>query len=139
MPKQNPSTLLAERLRTLLVERKALQPLLARYRIFVVTRNFNDERTDLEKQIGELVACGLPFNEKERRYNLPPARYLAECAFYLRAAFIEPRFQDRPALVWDAGSLVPGIMTVIWHQAVKDRLVALAGPLDDTLARMLSA
>lgn len=138
MTKSNSSTLLAERLGTLLAERKALRPLLARYRVFLHTRHFNDERTDLEQKISAVVSDGLPFDEKERRYHLPQASSLAASTFALRTGFNQPHLQDRPALIWD-GSPVPGITTVGWHQAVKQRLIDLCGPLDETLARMLSA
>jgi hypothetical protein len=135
---QNRPTL-KERLRTLLSERKALRLLLARYRTPFTLRQFNDTRTALEREVAAIVAAGLPFNEEERRYNLPQAEHITVAALNLRLSLTRPELQDNPNLVWDFGSPVPGIMTVNWHPSVKQRLLDLCGPLDETLERMLTA
>jgi hypothetical protein len=36
-------------------------------------RQFNEARIALEREVAAIVAAGLPFNEEERRYNLPQA------------------------------------------------------------------
>ena len=139
MRKPNPSTLLVERLRRLLSERKALRPLLARYRTPLALRQFNDARTALEREVAAIVAAGLDFNEEERRYNLPQAEHLSVAAFNLRLAFTRPELQDNPSHVWEYGSCVPGVLTTNWHPAVKQRLLDLVGPAEFTLERMLTA
>jgi hypothetical protein len=50
MTKVKSNTLLTERLRTLLAERKTLRPLFARYRPFLDLRQFNGERIELEQK-----------------------------------------------------------------------------------------
>jgi hypothetical protein len=140
MPKPNPSTLLVERLRTLLSERKALRPLLARYRTPLTLRQFNDARTALEREVAAIVAAGLDFNEAERRYNIPQAEHLSVAAYNLPSVFARPELQDSPpSHVWEYGSCVPGVLTTGWHPAVKQRLLDLCGPLDETVERMLTA
>lgn len=138
MPKPKSPTL-AVRLRVLLSERKALRPLLARYRIFLDLRQFNDARTALEREVLAIVAAGLPFTEEERRYNLPQAEHITVAAYNLRLAFTRPELQDSPSHAWEFGSPVPGILTANWHQAVKQRLLDLVGPAEFTLERMLTA
>jgi len=132
------SQTLAERLTTLLAERKSLRVLLARYQHGLETRTFNEQRTDLEHQIATLVTERLPFDERERRYHLPSACHIAECAYRMRLRFANPQVADAPSSVWDSGSLVLGVMTSGWHPLVKERLLDLSGPLDDTIARMLT-
>jgi hypothetical protein len=139
MPKANPSTLFVECLRNLLSQRQALRPLLTRYRTYLDQRQYNAARTSLEQEITAAVSAGLPFNEKERRYNLPQAEHLAVAAYNLRIAFNRPELQENPKLVWDYGCAVPGVLTTGWHPAVKARLITLVGPLDYTLEQMLSA
>lgn len=124
---------LKERLNILLSERQKLRALLARYRIFVVSRNFNDERAALETQIGAIVASGLALGLRDT----PGARSLSETSYALLAAFSDPVVASSPTLVWDRG-LGTGIGTYSWNTAVKTRLLDLVGPLDDTLTRMLS-
>jgi hypothetical protein len=138
MPKKNPSTLFAERLRTLLADRKMLRRLFARYEMFVNLRSFTDGRIDLEQKIAAIISAGLSFSEKERLCQLPHACHLAEGAFRMRNVFNRTDLLENPALIWN-GSPIPGILTTNWHPAVKQRLLDLVGPLDDILERMLSA
>ena len=130
------STLLPERLHTLLTERRALRPLFARYQLFLNARRFNAERSAIERQIAATVIAELhlePF-ELER---LPQPGHIAECAFHLRTSFSTTRLFDPPGLVWGLNPF-PGVMTDNWHPALKQRLLDLVGPLDDILTRMLS-
>jgi|SRR5580698_1242546 hypothetical protein len=134
MSRKTSSTLLIERLRTLLEERRSLRSLFPRYRMFVDLRNFTSERTELENQIAQIISAG--FNEQERHY-MPQAAHIAECAFHLRASFSTASLLEQPALVWNHNPL-PGVLTTHWEPGLKQRLLDLCGPLDATLERMLA-
>ena len=131
---------LNSRIETLLAERESLKPLLARYQVFLSQKFFNDERTNLEDRIAAFIADGLHFNEEDRRKELPQARHLTECAFNLQTAFFKRPVLDNPELAWDShyAHLVSGVSTDAWNPRLKERLLDLCGPLDGTLARMLS-
>jgi hypothetical protein len=113
--------------------------LLARYKTPLALRQFNDARTALEREVAAIVAAGLPFNKEELRFNLPQAAHLSVAAFNLQTSLSRPELQENPLLVWEYGSPVPGVLITGWHPAVKQRLLDLCGPLDETLERMLSS
>jgi hypothetical protein len=138
MPKQSHSTLFVERLKRLLSERQALHPMLARYRAFLNSNSFNERRTKLEEEAFAIVAAGLFFDEHERRYNLPQAGHVVEALANLQTWFVRPELQDAPNFIWNYGSPVPGVLTANWHPAVKERIIALVGPLDSVLKQMLA-
>ena len=143
MPRKKPSTLLAERVTTLLAERKAIRPLLTTYQAYLDAHNYTNERTDLERKIAAIVSSGPPFDEAERLESVPQDYALAEAAFRMRCAFNRPELRDDPALVWDGATLsalMPASWRQVssWHPALKERLIDLCGPLDGTLERMLS-
>lgn len=124
---------LKERLSTLLHERRSLRALLTRYRNLYVSKRFDDERADLEKQIFEIIKSSLTLSPRD----LPAAERLTECAYNLQNAFADGAVVDCPDLVWN-GSLAGGFSTQAWPAAVKTRLLDLCGPPDDMLTRMLS-
>lgn len=131
-----PSTLLAKRLSELLSERRALRALFPPYQLLLNARSYNAERTSLESQIAALVVGSLSLEEVEF-VRLPQPRHIAECAYRLRTSFSTASLLDQPGLIWNAGPL-PGVMTDNWHPSLKERLLDLCAPLDDTLERMLA-
>ena len=134
--KSTPS--LRQRLETLLSERKAVRALVTRYRFYFETKNYSDERRQLEKQISAIVSDGLPWNEDERRYYMPQAQHVAEALYNLPATFSCAEAFDNPSQVWRNG-LVAGVLITGWHPSIKLRLEDLTGPLDATLGRMFAA
>lgn len=143
MRRPSASTLFKRRVKSLLSERKALLPLFALYQRYLDFNNHSGGRADLEQKIAAIVSSGLPLNEKELLDHVPHSYDLTEAAFRLRCAFNRLELRDSPALVWD-GSTLSGLMPANWrqvsdwHQVVKERLIDLCGPLDDTLERMLA-
>lgn len=133
MPK---TSVLVERLNALLTERHALRALLARYRPFFESRNFNAQRSELESEITALVTRTLFLSEAEQRREIPSPQHLAGAITALQSAFVHPLVVTNLASVWDYA--YTGFQHTTNAQ-LRERLVDLVGPLDDTLARMLSA
>jgi hypothetical protein len=124
---------LSKRLSTLLDERKQVRDLLQAFTMYEF-RNEPLGRGDLENQIAALVTARLGLGSAD----LPGARQLAQCARELLVAFTDPHLLDKPSFIWNGNVLTAyGVSTRSWHPALKKRLIAMCGPLDETLAEML--
>ena len=137
MSKTEPSTfkdsvliLLAERkeLRLLCEDLQRINPTYNRERIAVV-----------EARISELVLGPLGLE----RGDCPADPHLAQACQRLPFLLTDrehPEHTDNPNRVWDGQvSVVVGVSATNWHPLLKSRLLALCGPLDQPLSKLLEA
>ena len=128
---------LKERLESLLSERRLLRELVQKVIIFHL-RHDREKAAEFEQSITELVNGPLSLESPE----LPSAAHLATACQNLPFLFTvkdHPELVDNPRLLFNENiSIVPGVMSSNWSPLLQARLIALCGPLDETLSQILS-
>jgi hypothetical protein len=123
---------LKDDLARLLAERKLLRQLLQDLTRYLVLDE--RERTKQpEQKIAELVQEPL----KLSRRDSVAVTFLAQGAHNIILAFTNLNLLESPTHYWDIYNPIPGV-GLAWPP-LQDRLIALCGPLDETLSTMLAA
>lgn len=121
-----------ERLGALLTERRELRDLSQALRMHRILGN-QGRIGETQKKIAELVQEPLHLSPRD---TLAP-HWVAESACNMLGAFSDPKLFENPSSYWDGHGPLHGV-GLSWSKALRDRLIALCGPLDATVSEMLA-